>query len=112
MAETLIRFVDLATPAKQQLPVCVTVRNGEELSTPEEVLPDWLAISSNDESTPDTFVLYWLSNSGEIIDFAQRNTLEGAIAEVSEAVNPSEWSNCEVSLDESSESHIPRTLIG
>ena len=90
----------------------VTIRDGQELSAPEEVLPDWLAVSVNDESSQDTFVLYWLSISGEVIDFAPRGTLAEAIAEVSDVVKPSEWSRCEVSLDESSESRIPRTLIG
>jgi hypothetical protein len=111
MAETLVRFVDLAASAKQQLPVCVTTRNGQVLNEPEEMFPDWLAISAVEESSLETFVLYWLSLSGEIIDFAQRNTLEEVLAEVSNAVRRSDWRECKVSLSDASEPQIPRALI-
>ena len=68
------------------------------------VRPDWLAISHAMESgtLPETFVLYFLSTDGEVIEFIQRDSVEIALDEALSLTGlPHDcWVACDVPLDE------------
>ena len=77
------------------------------------IRPDWLAIGFSPESatSPETFVLYFLTREGEVIECIQRDTLEIAMDDALALTSLSHdcWSACDVLLDE--RTSLPRSLV-
>jgi hypothetical protein len=92
----LIRYLDYPAGADAP-PIFNDVRGGL-------VRPDWLAISHCPESamSPETFVVYFLTSEGEVIECIQRDTLEIAMDEALSLTGLAHdvWAVCGVPLDE------------
>ena len=105
VSERLIRFVDYPADAGQP-PILKEPLSGF-------VRPDWLAISHCPESatSPETFVLYFLSTDGEVIECIQRDTLEIAMDEALSLTGLAHdrWAVCDVPLDE--RASLRRTIV-
>lgn len=94
--ERLIRYLDYPAeayePAISNRPLGGVVR------------PDWLAISRCAESaaSPETFVLYFLTRDGEVIECIQRDTLEIAMDEALSLTGLAHdsWLACDVPVHE------------
>jgi len=80
---------------------------------PRPIEPDWLAIaeSSAPGPEPNSWLLYFLRNSGEILEVLQWESLEIALEHAASiaGVAKSAWSTCEVVVPVSGV--IPRSLV-
>lgn len=94
MWQHLIRFLDY--PADADQPPILNEPAGGFLR------PDWLAISHCPESdtSPEAFVLYFLTNEGQVIECIQRDTLEIAMDEALSLTGLAHdrWVACDVPL--------------
>ena len=102
--EFIIRWCDLPEERKLIETIYLSVRNGKHIDPPEPIRADWLAITqileSHDE--PECFILYFLTDEGEILEFIQIGALEDAIEEARLLANIqiTDWHKCKIALTE------------
>jgi hypothetical protein len=96
--ESLVLFADLSPQAQKRIEIYGV--DGEL------IIPDWVAISHS----PPRYILYFLRNTGEIVDFVQRDTLDEVVAEAHHlaGVCYDEWKACNVVVRDVK---IPRATV-
>jgi len=110
--EQVLRYVDLTPEQSSRLPIGVSVANGQPVEPMRVECPTGLAITrTGNRDGTETYVLYFLRDNGGIIDFAQRTSLQRAMAEVGAVVTERGWHVCSLELDEERFDRIPRDRL-
>jgi hypothetical protein len=110
-SEHVVRYIDLEPSQATRLQIAVTVEDGRAVDPHRIDLPAWLAISCvRDPALGERHILCSLSDDGRPIDFAQRLSLDEAMAEVGAVIGRSSWRTCSLELDDNWE-RIPRQSV-
>ena len=111
MVERIVRYVDLDAAQADRLLIATTIENGRAVEPMRIESPAWLAVSCvSGTDLGVRFVLYFLSADGRVIDFAERESLDEALDEVSAVVQRSRWQRCSITRKGEGD-RIPRESI-
>jgi hypothetical protein len=109
LAERLIRYLDV--PRNSQPEILIEVQHGQRLDPPRLTRAEWLAVSHVKDTGIEKYILYFLSHSGEILDFAQRDTLEQVLVEAAGSLGIQSLLWVTADLEVPNDPRIPRELL-